>query len=403
MIQPRPLGNAAPEEPPTDLEAGPRFDANTAAALEAQRRLLGLILVDSDAATEAVGVLKTPDAFMLYAPDGTEIREARRHALIYGAMLRVLDRGELVDTSTLNLELTRAHDSDAAGGASYLADLFLLGRDDTPAQAGTLARLVRDYGAGARAGWEAQQLQMAVRNGATPMELVERAHRMMRGLLDASVDTEAWPEPESLERSELPPFPVQFLPPWAREFSLAAAESIQVPVDLVGICVVGGLSVAAAGRLRVQVKPDYAEPCNLFVCGIGAPSSRKTSSLDLVQEPIEEAERELRRGSFGKELARSIETRRADEKRLKWLQDKAAKDGGEDADGAGREELIEEAARIRQRLEEEPEPDYPMLMTSSVTPESLAVRMQGQAGRLAVVTDEGSEIVGILRGTLQPW
>jgi putative DNA primase/helicase len=375
----------------------PSHNENVALGLEAQRRLLGVVMSDANAGTEAARLVKTPDLFKLYDGNGTVNREAQRNAVVYGAALRLLDRGELIDLTTMHHELIQTHEIDAAGGATALAALVEAAQDVVPAQVGKLARLVLDYGIKARVWREAGDLRLAAMDGASPSELAERAQHLAVDWLEASADADNWPEPEPLSPTALPPFPVGALPTWARKFTVAAAESIQVPVDLIGICVLGGLSVAAAGRVRAQVKPDYSEPCNFFGCGIGAPSSRKTSALAVVQEPIEEAERKLRTGDLGREVAFRIEARQTNQKRLKVLQDQLAKLDG-DASGEERRAMTEEAARLRQELESEPEPAPPVLLTSSATPESLALRMQGQAGRMAIVTDEGSEIIGILGG-----
>jgi replicative DNA helicase len=80
--------------------------------LEAERSVLGSVLLDSAALNFVVPVLKADDFF----PD--------THRRIYGAMLELYQRSATIDLLTLREELDRGGATERVGGASYLAALL---------------------------------------------------------------------------------------------------------------------------------------------------------------------------------------------------------------------------------------------------------------------------------------
>jgi len=92
--------------------------------------VLGGMLIDPDAVTR---VLETVDDTMFY-------REGHRR--LFRAMLRLFERGDVVDGVTLTEQLKRSGDYETAGGATYLAELY----DAVPTAANIEyhARIVRE-------------------------------------------------------------------------------------------------------------------------------------------------------------------------------------------------------------------------------------------------------------------
>jgi replicative DNA helicase len=80
-------------------------------AIEAERAVLGGVLLEPDAATKAVEVI-LPEAF--YHPG---------HAKIFRAMIALFTRREPIDVMTLSEELKKGGDLDAVGGLATLTDL----------------------------------------------------------------------------------------------------------------------------------------------------------------------------------------------------------------------------------------------------------------------------------------
>jgi replicative DNA helicase len=80
--------------------------------LEAERTVLGAILIENEAFHNAAEILTEQDFY----------REA--HRKIFQRMASLSERGDAIDLVTLKEEMTRAGDLDAAGGVAYLSSLL---------------------------------------------------------------------------------------------------------------------------------------------------------------------------------------------------------------------------------------------------------------------------------------
>jgi len=106
------------------------FDRTPPFSLEAETAVLGGMLIDREAVTRAIEHLNES---MFY-------REANRR--LYRAMVRLYERGDVIDVITVSDELKKTAEMDAAGGFDYLAALV----DAVPTAANLEyhARIVRD-------------------------------------------------------------------------------------------------------------------------------------------------------------------------------------------------------------------------------------------------------------------
>jgi replicative DNA helicase len=100
------------------------------ANIEAERSILGAILLDPRAYTEAAQSL-SPEDFSLDS-----------HRRIYARMVQMVDACRPIDTVTLTEELARRHEVDAVGGVAYLSGLM----DGLPRRASInhYARIVKE-------------------------------------------------------------------------------------------------------------------------------------------------------------------------------------------------------------------------------------------------------------------
>ena len=96
----------------------PRFNAGRCVAertlphnLEAERSVLGAILLHNDAFNLAAEVIDSSDFF----------RDAHRR--IFDKMVKLAERGDAIDLVTLKEELSRAGEIDEVGGPAYIAAL----------------------------------------------------------------------------------------------------------------------------------------------------------------------------------------------------------------------------------------------------------------------------------------
>ena len=84
--------------------------------IEAERLILGVILLDNTMINQAAERLKPEDFFV------------PSHRLIYEKMLYLYEHGHAIDPVALAEELRRAGELEQVGGAAYVASLF----DGTP-------------------------------------------------------------------------------------------------------------------------------------------------------------------------------------------------------------------------------------------------------------------------------
>ena len=80
--------------------------------LEAERSVLGAILIDKDSIEKVVDILRPEDFY------------SRQNQLIYGAMIRLLEKNEPIDILTVTNKLGESGDLESAGGAGYLTSLL---------------------------------------------------------------------------------------------------------------------------------------------------------------------------------------------------------------------------------------------------------------------------------------
>jgi len=112
-------------------EPQPLFDRTPPQSIEAERSVLGAMLLNPDAVGAAIEILRENAADTFYI-------EAHQH--VYEAILALFRRNTPVDSTTVYEQLVRNGTLEAAGGASYIADLT--GAVPTSANVEHYARIV---------------------------------------------------------------------------------------------------------------------------------------------------------------------------------------------------------------------------------------------------------------------
>jgi len=191
----------------------------------------------------------------------------------------------------------------------------------------------------------------------------------------------AWPPPTPLDaQHDLPPFPVDSLPGWLREFVEGLAVATQTPPALGGLLSLAAIATAAAKQYEVRARAGWSEPLSLYSTVVLASGNRKSAVLREVVRPLEEREHALLEGYRG-DLAEAQARRGLLEQQLKAARAQA-RNGGED-EGA-------EVLRLSRRLAELGEdPPPPRLLADDVTPEALASLLARSGGRMGVFAAEG--------------
>ncbi|MFF0550837.1 DUF3987 domain-containing protein [Streptomyces sp. NPDC004311] len=195
---------------------------------------------------------------------------------------------------------------------------------------------------------------------------------------------EEWPEaPVPLEHPDLPALPVELFGPLVPMIESMAA-SFQSPPEYAAFNLLGAISTAVGGMVRVQIRPDWSVAhLGLSVAMVGNPSTRKSDNQREAFAPARQAYLELRTGTVealkeAQRLASKLEKDRAEE--LIEKLSKAPADKRADRLLSALSQT--EAAQI-------PLGAPPKMFAEDVTPESLAEQMAAQGGRMAIVSSEG--------------
>ena len=137
-------------------------------------------------------------------------------------------------------------------------------------------------------------------------------------------DEPQWSRPRSLDAPPVPEFPVNAFPPVLKDLVNAVTECIQAPQGMVASAVLALLSVCLQGKYKVQAKPGWTEPVNLYVYNVLSASERKSAVLNLLIRPILDYENRYNR-DHAAEIESSIRTRNALEKSINNIEDQLAK------------------------------------------------------------------------------
>jgi replicative DNA helicase len=190
---------------------------------------------------------------------------------------------------------------------------------------------------------------------------------------------DGWEVPIPLTRSAtLPSFPVEVLPRWLADFVKAEAIATQTPTDLAGMLTLGALATAAGGRVRVEPRPGWTEPTNLYLAVAMEPGNRKSPVFSAVADPLLAADKTMAQDSLSEILEAEIR-----QKIAKEAADVAAKKA------ATEPAALDEAVAAAAMAEAITVPIQPRLLADDVTVEALATLMAQQGGRISVLSDEG--------------
>lgn len=197
-------------------------------------------------------------------------------------------------------------------------------------------------------------------------------------------------EPVSFDALNVPDVDPALLPPALGEFCEAVAEGLQVPFELVLINALAVVAGAGQRKFKVQVRPDYMEPVNIYALAALPPGERKSATSEACKRPLvdweteaqEEARESIRNTlSERKTLEKAIEAKRAKAGNAKTAEDRRA--------------LIDEIKALEAELPEVPA--APRLLIDDVTPEAIPAFMERQQERAVIIEAEGG-LFDILAG-----
>ena len=171
------------------------------------------------------------------------------------------------------------------------------------------------------------------------------------------------------------------LPQILGEFCGAVAEGLQVPFELVLINALACVAVAGQRKFKVQVRPAYTEPVNIYALAALPPGERKSATVEVCKRPLldwEAAEQE-----WARENIRKVQSERKTLEKV--IETKRTKAGH--AKPEALPALIEEIKQLEARLPEVPA--SPRLLIDDVTPEAIPVFLECQQERAGIIEAEG--------------
>ena len=187
-----------------------------------------------------------------------------------------------------------------------------------------------------------------------------------------------WTEPIPFGKYTMAAFPTDALPTEIADYVSAVAESTQTPVDMAGTAALTLLAVCIQGKYRVQGKPDWIEPLNLYANVIAMPSERKSAVLHATANPLDTYELQYNQRNAARVEGSKMQ-KRILERRQKAIEEQVAKGKAEPG------ELDRVAQEVADFVEEKPLHLY----VDDITTEKLVSVMASNHGRAALVSSEG--------------
>jgi hypothetical protein len=185
---------------------------------------------------------------------------------------------------------------------------------------------------------------------------------------------------------------VHVLPDWLGAWVRADAEAKQTPPDLQALLGFGGCAAALARKFRVEIRPGWEEPTNLYLVVALPPGERKSAAFADALAPVEQFERE-QQALMAPAIAAAASQRRTLEWRLRAAEAKAAKAD----DSAECQVLRQEACALAKELAALDVPESPRFVCDDETPESLCRLIAHNCGRMFLAAPEAT-VLNLFRG-----
>jgi len=192
-----------------------------------------------------------------------------------------------------------------------------------------------------------------------------------------------WEKPIEFNSFITPPIPTSLLPFPVKDFGKELATSTETPEGMTVLAIYASLATCLQGKFVVKPKEDadFQETLNLYTFTALPPANAKSAVLKACQKPILAYQKEQ-----GKILKPEIERQKSmyssEKIIIDGLRNKLRKYSSDEL----KKEIAEREANL-------PKIDaLPNFFTNDTTPESLAIALQQQNGKIAIFSDEGGII-----------
>ena len=216
----------------------------------------------------------------------------------------------------------------------------------------------------------------------------ERAAEIAHDIVERSVQIGAtgaasgdWP---AVARPDLPPFPLEALPPKMALAAEAIANETQTPVDLAAVAMLCVLSAASLGATVDVNGSSWEEELCLYALVALPTGEHKSSVLKLVAKALREIERRVQENAMDE-----VNRARARRESLTERQKQLVKKIGTSDDADARNELETEHEQVVAELDQIGPTEPPRLLADNVTAEALGGLLATHQ-RMAIIAGEGT-------------
>ncbi len=207
-----------------------------------------------------------------------------------------------------------------------------------------------------------------------------------RDAAERNAKPEPWEDPIPLEsHPPVPPFPVADLSPWMAAYVTAEAQATQTPPDLAAMLSIAHAGAAVAGKVRVEIRPGWTEPTNIYTVTALQSGERKSAVYKDTMAPAYEYENEMRE-AFAPIIASATAEHNLLEARVKHLSATCAKEKYANERNRLREEMKQAARELANHVV----PEEPQIICDEVTAEKLTQMLVRQGGRMLPAGPEGT-------------
>ncbi|MDX2147332.1 MAG: DUF3987 domain-containing protein [Planctomycetota bacterium] len=179
---------------------------------------------------------------------------------------------------------------------------------------------------------------------------------------------------------------------YTRDYFAALSRSTQTPIEMPALLSLAIASATICNVARVRGYGDHVEPAQIWALVLCEPAVRKSAVLSELLAPIIAWEKR-RAEELGPEIAAAVQRRKIDERRLRALEESAARN----TDSIHSASLTNDAVQLAQAMQAEPIPSAPVLLASEPTPEALAQQMVNNQGRALLASAE-ADALDIVQG-----
>lgn len=198
------------------------------------------------------------------------------------------------------------------------------------------------------------------------------------------------PLPLDLGTADLPEFPIHVLPGWIADEARAAADAIQVPVEITAFLGLMTLSIAVAGKVEVEAY-NWRQPLNLYGTVVAPTGTGKSPAAERMLAPLRVLEEQMMAATS--EAVAYSEAEATSHANAVAEAEKALK-----ADPRSTT-LIHQLADARQSANEHRVLSPYRMTVDDHTPEALAQTIASQVDeRIAVVSPEGAALFESMTG-----